>query len=160
MTMDTQKKAFMKPVDTTDIANMILLADGVLTAALMAISMYDEDGAGINGKRYIEQLEKDKADKTADLVETVIYKEEYDLTDAVETMVGDLTKRLSSIKRRVVGMFRNGVSCDSFDDIYADPSVPDDWLFELFAMRVRDRMIVAALNRLHNEEKTSKLKEK
>lgn len=148
-------KAYMRAVTTEDIADMILLADGVLTAALLAISIFNEDGIMLSlvGKEYREQLEKDKADKTVDLVETVIYGEKYDLTDAVDTMVGDITKKLSPIKRRVVGMFRNGVSCDSYDDIYADPSVPDDWLFSLFAMRVRDRMIAAALERQHNEKK-------
>lgn len=62
------------------------------------------------------------------MVETIIYEEKYDLTDAVDTMANDITKKLSPIMRRVVGMFRNGVSCDSYDDIYADSSVPDDWL--------------------------------
>ena len=155
-------KTYMKSVDMTDIANMILLADGVLSAVLLAISLFNEDGIklSLNGKEYMEQLEKDKENKTVDLVETIIYKEKYDLSEAVETMAGDLAKRLSPIKRRVVGMFRNGVSCDSFDDIYADPSVSDDWLFELFAMRIRDRMIAAALERLHNEEKVKNQQQK
>lgn len=35
--------------------------------------------------------------------------------------------------------------------IYADSSVPDDWLFTMFLMRVRDRMIIFASQRLHDE---------
>lgn len=58
-------KAYMRSVSTEDIADMILLADGVLTATLLAISMFNEDGIMLSliGKEYREQLEKDKAEK-------------------------------------------------------------------------------------------------
>lgn len=38
---------------------------------------------------------------------------------------------------------------------YADDTVPDDWLFTIFLMRVRDRMIVLGAQRMHDERKAA-----
>lgn len=59
-------------------------------------------------------------------------------------------KKINSLETRILGMFRNGTRCDT--EYYVDNSISDEYLLELFCMRVRDRMIVFAAQRIHNEE--------
>ena len=126
----------------TDISEMIFLADGVLWEARHAF-MYGENGAMLHGDDVIKQLEKDRANKTDDLIERLLHSV-HDLTEAIELTPEYISEKLSPIKKRVLGMFRNGEVPTEFypaDGLYADPSVPDEWLQELFAMRVRDKII-------------------
>ena len=131
-----------KAVKITDIAEMIYLADGVLSASRAAF-MFDENGIRLHGEAINEQTEKDKSDGIDFLVDDILRSAD-DLTDAIETAPETILEKLSPIKSRVLGMFRSGEVNTEFypaDRLYADPSVPDEWLLELFAMRVRDRMI-------------------
>ena len=132
-----------RALNITDIAEMIYLADGVLSAARAAF-MFDENGVRLHGDAPNEQAEKDKEDGIDDfLVNDILYSAD-DLTDAIETTPETILEKLSPIKSRILGMFRNGEVTTEFypaDGMYADASVPDKWLLELFAMRVRDRMI-------------------
>ena len=137
-----------KAVKITDIAEMIYLADGVLQEARFGFG-YDDNGVALYGDARYEQYDKDKANGTAELVETVLrgFKDQH---DAIETTPEMILEKLSPIKSRILGMFRNGeVNTELYtvDELYADPSVPDEWLLELFAMRVRDRMISFAFQR-------------
>lgn len=147
-------------LNITDIANMIYLADGVLSAA-RAFFFYDEDGNPLHGKAAInEQIEKDKANGlNGDLIDE-IFGSAGDITAAVETTPEDILKMLAPIRKRILGMFRNGaVPCDIWVcyKLYAAPEVPDEWLLDLFAMRVRDRMIAYALHK--DKEKFAKIVE-
>lgn len=149
-----------KAIKITDIANMIYLADGVLFAAYAAF-MFDENGIRLQGEAAInEQIEKDKANGIDnDLIMSIIHSV-HDITDAVETTPEKILEKLSPIRNRILGMTRNGgIPTDSFelDELCADPSVPDEWLLELFAMRVRDRMIACALHK--DKEKIDKSEE-
>ena len=131
-----------KAVKITDIAEMIYLADGVLSAARAAF-MFGDDGARLRGEAINEQTEKDKSDGIDFLVDDILRSTD-DLTDVIETTPETVLEKLSPIKSRILGMFRSGEVNTEFypaDGLYADPSVPDEWLLELFAMRVRDRMI-------------------
>ena len=133
-----EKRALM----ITDIAEMVYLADGVLSAARAAF-MYDDNGVMLHGKAAEEQIEKDKANGIDFLIDDILRSAD-DLTDAIVTTPEKILEKLSPIKNRVLGMFKNGeVTTELYtvDELYADPSVPNDWLLELFAMRVRDRMI-------------------
>lgn len=137
-----------RALNITDIAEMIYLADGVLQAARFGIG-YDDNGVALHGDARYKQYDKDKADGTAELVETVLrgFKDQH---DAIETTPETILEKLLPIKSRILGMFRNGEVNTEFyaaDGLYADPSVPDEWLLELFAMRVRDRMIFFAFQR-------------
>ena len=133
----------------TDIAEMIYLADGVLDEARAAF-VFDNNGVRLHGDAIKEQAEKDEADGIDDfLVNDILYSAD-DLTDAIETTPEMVLEKLSSIKNRILGMFRSGEVNTEFypaDGMYADPSVPDEWLLELFAMRVRDRMISFTLQK-------------
>ena len=126
----------------TDIAEMIYLADGVLSASRAAF-MFDGNGVRLHGDAIDEQAEKDKADGIDFLVDDILHSAD-ELSDAIETTPETVLEKLSPIKSRILGMFRNGeVNTELYtaDGLYADHSVPDEWLLELFAMRVRDRMI-------------------
>lgn len=144
----------IKSVDMSDIANMILLAEGVLIAEMDQYPLYDEDGVRLKGDDLRKQWEKYRADETEELVMSIICSEETTLSDAIWITVEELTEKLAPIRSRVLSLFRNGVNCDAaYYEMRADPSVPDEWLFALFAMRVRDRMISAAIVREHDKKK-------
>lgn len=137
---------------------MVYLADGVLFAARAAF-IFDENGVRLHGDSMTEQIEKDKANGIDDLITSIICSAN-DLAGAVETTPEDILEKLSPIKSRILGMFRNGgipVEALWYYDLYADPSVSDEWLLELFAMRVRDRMIAYALHK--HEDKSDESKE-
>ena len=133
-----EKRALM----IKDIAEMVYLADGVLSAARAAF-MYDDNGVMLHGKAAEEQIEKDKANGIDFFVDDILRNAD-DLTDAIETTPETILERLSPIKSRILGMFRNGeVTTELYtvDEMYAEPSVPNNSLLELFAMLVRDRII-------------------
>lgn len=135
-----------RALNITDIAEMIYLADGVLSAARAAF-MFDENGVRLRGGAINEQSEKDTAEGLDFLVDDILRGAD-DLTDAIETAPEEILEKLSPIKSRILGMFRNGEVNTEFyaaDGLYADPSVPDEWLLKLLAMRVRDRKISFAL---------------
>ena len=111
--------------------------------------MFDGNGVRLHGEAINERAEKDKANGIDFLVDDILRSAD-DLTDAIETTPETVLEKLSPIKSRILGMFRNGeVNTELYtvDELYADPSVPDEWLLELFAMRVRDRMISFAFQR-------------
>lgn len=132
-----------RALNITDIAEMIYLADGVLDEARAAF-MFNDNGVRLHGDAIKEQAEKDEADGINDFLVNDIFYSADRLSDAIETTPETILEKLSPIKSRILGMFRNGEVNTEFypaDGLYADPSVPDEWLLELFAMRVRDRMI-------------------
>lgn len=138
----------------TDIAEMIYLAEGVLWEARHAF-MYSENGVMLHGDEMTKQLEKDRQNGIENLVEQLLHSI-HDLTEAIETTPEKILTTLSPIKSRILGMFRNGevqTEAYMYDGLYADPSVPDDWLFTMFLMRVRDRMIVFGAQRMHDKYK-------
>lgn len=144
-----------RALQMTDIAKMIYLADGVLSAARFSVS--NENGVMLHGDDVMKQLEKDCENGIDDLVELLLHSV-HDLTDAIVITPEEILKKLSPIKSRILGMFRNGeVNTEAYicDNLYADPSVPDEWLLELFAMRVRDRMICFTVQR-EETDKASK----
>lgn len=126
---------------TTDIADMIYLADGVLSEARDACSCND-NGFRLRGDAINEQIKKDRANGTDCLLETFI-RSFHELSSAVAVTPAEIMEKLAPLKNRILGMFRNGeVFTERMPNVLlADPSVPDDWLLELFAMRVRDKII-------------------
>lgn len=140
-------------VKIEDIERMILMSDKVLDEVMMGqISFYDENGLPLTSEKIKEQHEKDSGNGTGKLVWNIVHEEHDILDEVLATTASDLEKRLGHLKKRILGIFRSGV----FDEwyrfyYYADDSVPDDWLFTMFLMRVRDRMIVMASHSLHDE---------
>lgn len=145
----------------TNIAGMIYLADGVLWEARHAF-MYNENGIMLHGDEMMKQLVNDRKNGIEDLVELLLHSV-HDLTEAIETTPEEILKKLSPVKSRILGMFRNGeVNTEAYmyDELYADPSVPDEWLLELFAMRVRDKIISFVLQERAADRARKKAAEK
>lgn len=141
-------------VKIEDIEQMILMSDKVVDEVMLSVSHYDDNGAPLHGEKMKEQSEKDYRDGTELLVWKLV-REEHDIFDEVLMITAsDLEKRLGHLKKRILGIFRSGVLEEWYRFYYyADDSVPDDWLFTMFLMRVRDRMIVMASHKLHDENK-------
>lgn len=136
-------------VKIEDIEKMILMSDKVLDEVMMgSISSYDENGAPLPSEKIKEQGEKDYRYGTDRLVLKLV-REEYEIFDDVLMITAsDLEKELGHLKKRILGILEEWYRFY----YYADPSVPDDWLFTMFLMRVRDRMIVIAAQRMHDED--------
>lgn len=149
-------------VKIADIEQMILMADKVLDEVMMgAIGKYDENGVPLEGEAFSEQLKKDRADGTDLLVYKTVHEKYETLEDVLKISAAELEKKLASIKKRVLGIFRSGILEEWYRFYYyADGSVPDEWLFTMFLMRVRDRMIVFAAQRTDDENEERKASEK
>lgn len=147
-------------VKLEDIEQMILMADKVLDEVMMGdISKYDDNGVPLPDEKWIEQRKKDYAEGTGLLLYKLV-REKHDSFDKVLAITAaDLEKRLGHLKKRILGIFRSGVLEEWYRFYYyADESVPDEYLFTLFLMRVRDRMIVIGAERMHDESKERRQK--
>lgn len=59
-----------------------------------------------------------------------------------------LKKQMEPYRTRIIGLFRNGTLQDTVTNetsFVADDTVTDDYLMELFVMRIRDRRIIMAV---------------
>ena len=132
---------------------MILLGDKVLDEVMMNLFRYDSNGVPVSGEKRCEQMEQDYADGILTLILSIL-KEEFDsFYDVLAITAEDLEKKVAHLKKRILGIFRTGVEEEWGRYVfYADGSVPDDWLFTLFLMRVRDRMIVMGAQRMHDKK--------
>ena len=129
-----------KALKITDIADMIYLADGIVFGARWEF-MYGENGERLSPNEMDEQIEKDRKNGIGGLVEKFLHSF-HDLTEAIELTPEYILEKLSPIKSRVLGIFRSGdVYTEVTIEFCADDSVPDEWLLELFAMRIRDKII-------------------
>ena len=139
-----------RAVKITDIEQLILLGDKVLDEVMMSLFRYDSNGTPLPTEKLEEQMNKDRLDGTDVLIWDVL-KEEYNSFDSVLAITAeDLERKLAPLKKRILGIFRSGVLEEWGRYVfYADDSVDDDWLFTLFLMRVRDRLIVMGSQKLH-----------
>ena len=129
-------------VKITDPEEMLLMAEAVLNEAVLNVSSYDSNGVPLPEEKISEQLKSDRLDGTIRLISD-IYIGDFDHDEALATTAEQILKRVAPLKKRILGMFRNGVLEEWYRFYwYADESVPDDYLLTMFAMRVRDRMFV------------------
>ena len=147
-------------VKIEDIEQMILMSDKVVEEVMMGhLSNYDSNGVPFpydefRQERRKEQFERDYHDGKDRLVWNIVHEKHKYCDEVLATTASDLEKRLAPLKKRILGIFRSGVLEEWYRFYYyADDSVPDDRLFTMFLMRVRDRMIVFASQRLHDENK-------
>jgi hypothetical protein len=142
-----------------DIEKLILLGDDVVKALQMSYDLYDETGVPIFEK--YEYREKDKNIKVSQIIDeqrcetsillhSMIRDRELKLDDVLIYTAEELLEgKLKVLITKAVGIFRNGTDMGSNDtNYYADDTVSDEFLASLFAMRVRDMMIVHACQRL------------
>ena len=144
----------MEIIGINDIEKLILLADEVLDQVVLYIFKYDDNGYPIKSGQSKEErqkaidlvMEQMKNRELSELVYRIIRDKNYSLTDALDYTAEDLLKLVDSIKKRIIGIFRNAYL--SFDTNYSiDNTVTDEYLLQLFAMRLRDRMIVFSSQR-------------
>lgn len=147
-------------VKLEDIEQMILMADKVLDEVMMGgISRYDDNGVPLPHEKFSEQREKDYAEGTELLLYKLVREKHDTLDEVLAITAADLEKRLGHLKKRILGIFRSGVLEEWYRFYYyADDSVPDEYLFTMFLMRVRDRMIVIGAQRMHDESKERRQK--
>ena len=146
----------MEIIGINDIEKLILLGDEVLDQVVFYIFRYDDNGYPIcikYGKSKEERqkaidlvMEQMKNRELSELVYRIIRDKNYSLTDSLDYTAEYLLKLVDSIKKRIIGIFRNAYL--SFDTNYSvDNTVTDEYLLQLFAMRLRDRMIVFSSQR-------------
>lgn len=146
----------MEIIGINDIEKLILLADEVLDQVVFYIFRYDDNGYPICIKYGQSKEERQKAidlvmeqmknRELSELVYRIIRDKNYSLTDSLDYTAEYLLKLVDSIKKRIIGIFRNAYL--SFDTNYSvDNTVTDEYLLQLFAMRLRDRMIVFSSQR-------------
>lgn len=146
----------MEIIGINDIEKLILLGDEVLDQVVFYIFRYDDNGYPICIKYGQSKEERQKAidlvmeqmknRELSELVYRIIRDKNYSLTDALDYTAEYLLKLVDSIKKRIIGIFRNAHL--SFDTNYSvDNTVTDEYLLQLFAMRLRDRMIVFSSQR-------------
>lgn len=135
---------------------MLLLADSVLDQCLYDLYFYEDYGVFLydkfesiisedgNIEHFIsDQRKKDEAQGIDMLLKRFIKRKDYDLTAALEIKSEEILILLLPLHKRIAGMFRNLEDATVCPDI----SVNDEYLLKLFAMRVRDRMIVLGAQR-------------
>lgn len=122
-------------VKISDIEQMILMADKVLDEVMGNISRYDGNDVPLSSEKYNEQCKKDSADGTNLLVYKTVHEKYDTFEDVLAITAADLEEKLTTIKKRVLGIFRSGVLEEQYRYMfYADGSVPNDWLFTMFLM--------------------------
>lgn len=155
----------LEKIKIDDLEKLIRLADDVLCQLLCNFDIYDEAGMSYyrkcqevygDNKGYEEAIKLIREQKNAKEFEefyhflVFILKEKVDLNAALADTAEELLERLRPLKNRIIGIFRHGSEQDSVTnetEYCVDESISDEYLHNLFAMRVRDRRILLAAQR-------------
>lgn len=151
----------MEKLKINDIDKLIRLADDVLKQIGVITHEYDAEGICLWNKvdevreDYCEQVRELKRDsfhrkrvyETKMLISEVLQSEKV-FSKIYDEPVEILMQKLDPIKPLILGLFRNGTKQNSVTNetnFYADEAISDEYLMKLFAMRVRDRRILIAV---------------
>jgi len=150
----------LKVIKEKDIEEVILLGDDVIKQLMFNSNYYDADGISFYEKctDQIGKIDFDKAhayidecgkDESKYLLLRLVKDQSYTLNDALNYSSRDLIERLTPIIDKAMGIFRHGSIQEVTNEtnFCVDSSVDDEYLKNLFAMRVRDLMIVHAAQR-------------
>jgi len=149
-----QTKEYMEKINIQQIEKLILLADDILNTLRYSCYAFDENGIMLWNKDKsndeILEIVKNNVEKNVEINTLIshILRSKYDLSDARYITTMEIYKKIDALETRILGMFRNGTHSDT--EYYVDNSISDEYLLELFCMRVRDRMIVFAAQRIHD----------
>lgn len=146
----------MEIIGINDIEKLILLGDEVLDQVVFTIFRYDDNGYPIYLKYGQSKEERKKASnlvmeqiqnrELSKFVYNIIRDKKYSLENVLDYSADELLALVNPIKKRIIGIFRNGHLV--FETNYSvDNTVTDEYLLQLFAMRLRDRMIVFSSQR-------------
>ncbi|MCR4780667.1 MAG: hypothetical protein K5876_06175 [Ruminiclostridium sp.] len=134
------------------IGAMLLHADDVLEAMDMNWMKYDSDGCFIfrkhsdMSKASAEMTENLRDMKSVTFLQELYRREEYDIDRIRGTDARDILELLPpEMPKKAAGIFRHGTESGIYR--VAD-SVTDEYLYELFAMKVREMMLLYAAGRM------------
>lgn len=147
-------------IDITDFEKLCLLADDVFDQIRYNSYRYENNGDSISDlyfqienedeareevrRRVDAEIEKETATQTIDLIDMIL-NENYTLRDAIDTTAAELKERIRPLSGKIVGIFKKPEWRNT--PYYVDESVDEELLLEIFAMRLRDRMIVFGAQR-------------
>lgn len=140
----------LEKVGINDIEKLIRLADDVVRQMERNLCTYDEYGLSFqNEEQELNEHHQKECEEIKRLVREII-REEQPFTEVYYGKVSPIRARVEPHKNRIIGIFRNGALQDTVTNetnYCADDSVSDEYLMELFVMRLRDRRIVSAAQR-------------
>lgn len=143
------------------IEDMILLADDIVKALQMRYADYTDEGdenfflcyqkcGDMEDREAFHRIVSEEKATNREheyLLMDLFHDDSYDLTDVLELTAAELIeKHLSPILSKALCLFLKGTDFDT--GYVADETVSDDYLRKLFAIRVRDMMIIHACQRL------------
>ena len=157
----------MEKVHITEMEKLILLADDVLTQVAWQLQYYNADGrsldelcrqndGSVDEKRWFKEWERNRQVDELSMLLKQYLREKVSVNEVRYERAESILERLEPLKTRIIGIFRNGAEQNSVTnetEFCADESIPDETLLELFAMRVRDRRLLFALQREHVQRK-------
>ena len=140
-------------IGINDIEKLILLGDEVLDEVTFSNSFYDYKGypvyhigVSIEEQRNLNRMQMENEEQNL-RVYKIIRNKNYSLADARGYRAEELLTLVDSFKTKIIGIFRGGANLMGNTPYCVDDTVTDEYLLELFAMRLRDRMIIFSLNR-------------
>lgn len=146
----------VKSIGINDIEELILLGDEVLDIVTLGSCRYDDNGYPLYMKYGESKEEQEKLfdlmkkqldnEEINGLVHGIIRNKNYYLEDVLDYSVDKLLELVAPIKNKIIGIFRNAyLVMDTHYNV--DNTITDEYLLALFAMRLRDRMIVFSSQR-------------
>ena len=151
----------LEKIGINDIEKLIRLADDVVLQMEGNAYLYDEEGVAfyertndyeVADSMMREPIHVKKCDKIHRLMYQII-REEKSFDEVYDEPITHLKEQMEPYRERIIGLFRNGTLQDTVTNetsFVADESVTDDYLMELFVMRIRDRRIIMAVQRFPN----------
>ena len=108
-------------------------------------SINKEEFSKIAFKRIRAELHREEALGIDFLIKRIL-DEEYTLEDALNTTAAELKEKIAPLRKKIVGLFKD--YSERVTPYYVGEDADEDLLLELVAMRLRERMIVAAAQRI------------
>ena len=132
------------------ISEMLLLAEDVAHAIRFQHFLYNENGVYVSVVDDDTEFRKRLDDTRINFLDKLYKNDRYSLCEIEEMDADDIKALLTpEMLKMVVGIFRNGIESEppsSFREAFyvAAPTVPDEYLEDIFAMKVREKMIYFA----------------
>ena len=153
----------LQKIKIDDIENMIRLGDDVLRQMEFNSEFYDENGVsfvekaeaeGVKANSILRQIREESHYKNALETQRIMFeviREEKTFQDVYYDSLDDILEAIEPLKKQILGIFRNGAEQNTVTNetnFCADESVSDEYLLKLFAMRIRERRITIAVQRM------------
>ena len=125
----------VKFITETDIEKMLILAEDVADKLDMRYMFYDEEGR----EEVDNAVQRFMKDPNAELFHK-LYREHLSERDSSNLTAEDIRKKIEPNVHKALGLFRNGTGTLGRCDYAAAKTVSDEYLLNLLACEVRDKM--------------------